>query len=174
MKLIVAVFVLMFLSSSYGFDVYREVNVVDANESSVANKTMESAPQPSHLVGRVANKVATDLAKGLKDMDISKAECYKIKNDALRNYCERGEGACSDFGFRSNKEKFSIPDWVEDFCRSGYSIKDKNLDDYYRYGYTSQFKDDKTNKSANKYKGDIKSRKQWVIYFANSFLLKGY
>ena len=101
-------------------------------------------------------------------------DCYKIKNDALKAYCERGESACSEFGFRSNKSKFNIPDWVEDFCRSNYTIREKNLEDYYRYGYTAQFKDSEIYKSANKYISDIGSRKRWVIYYSNGVLLKAY
>lgn len=174
MRTVIFFVAFMSVGNLNAFEVYSESYIVNGNESSLANKTMEAAPQPSHLLGRAANKVMTDLAKGLKEIDMSKAGCYKIKNDALKNYCERGESACGDFGLRSNKEKFGIPDWVEDFCRSNYSIKDKNLDEYYRSGYTLQFADKKTTSSADKYKDDIKTRKQWVIYFANSVLLKGY
>lgn len=102
------------------------------------------------------------------------ANCYNIKNDALKAYCQRGESACSEFGYASNREKFGIPRWVEDFCRSNYSIGDKALDDYYRYGYTSQFKERKTYDSAQRHSSDQSLRKRWVINYANGYLMESY
>lgn len=100
--------------------------------------------------------------------------CYNIKNDALKAYCLQGESACWEFGRSSNRDKFGIPRWVEDFCKSNYSIPDKALDDYYRSGYMSQFKDRKVYESAQKFNTDQSSRKRWVIHYANGYLLKSY
>jgi hypothetical protein len=157
---------------TFAFEMLIEKTTLTATEIKEAESVRDGVTQPSHLVGRVAQKIASDMAEGFRTMDLSSKQCYKIKNDALKAYCERGENACGEFGFSSNKSKFNIPGWVEDFCRSNYSIKDKNLDDYYRSGYTTQFKEDEIYRSATKYKNDMQSRKKWVIYYANSYILK--
>lgn len=172
MRQFLFLFFVLFSLKAHCFEVYNETTSVSRNESDMATRLMESAPQPTHLIGRSVNKVLKDVAEGMKNGDSSK--CSDIKNDALQAYCQRGELACSEFGFAKNRDKFGIPRWVEDFCKSNNLIGDKALDDYYRYGYTQQFKDKKVYDSAKKYSNDQGLRKRWVINYANGYLLKSY
>lgn len=160
--------------NALSFEIHKDVVVVSQPESAQAKRIMEGAEQPSTLAGLAVKEFfSCKNPNGCSADNTGSLVCTNLKNDALKAYCLRGESECREFGFARNRDKFGIPRWVEEFCRSNYSIPDKALEDYYRYGYTSKFKGN-TYDSARKYGGDMASRKRWIIYYANGVLLKHY
>jgi hypothetical protein len=147
-------------------------------DSSEAKNKIDSMSTPMTLIGALADsmKPPPGTYSSTGGSTPINANCYSIKNKALKAYCLNGESSCFDFGYY--KREYGIPEWVEGFCKYNNSIPISLLDKYYRYGDVySSFEEQfgrKAYESAKKYQytSDQSMRKRWIIYYINGYMLK--
>lgn len=120
-------------SSAFGFEIVVENTIVSPAEQKKAEAIKDQTAAPTHMVGQIVNKVASDLVKNIDPSDVNKKKNWSCKlvcrtanitgdradmgtvniydttyssiNDQLKKICEKTKGGNWYVGYDSCEER---------------------------------------------------------------------